>query len=81
MLSFQIDLEQTTLDAAKSSIVYGVARNVSTPGSAVISFPTTLLRALIFGQGYQLFYRPSCERSTQGLQSQVTGKIPSDNKR
>lgn len=29
-----IDLEQTTLDAAKSSIVYGVARNVATPGSA-----------------------------------------------
>jgi hypothetical protein len=28
-------IETTTLDAAKSSIVYGVAKNVSTPGRAV----------------------------------------------
>ena len=31
----EIALEETTLDAAKSSIVYGVTRSVSTPGRAV----------------------------------------------
>lgn len=32
---FQIALEDTTLDAAKSSIVYGVTKSVSTAGRAV----------------------------------------------
>ena len=33
--SFQINLDATVLDAAKSAIVYGVAKNVSTAGRAV----------------------------------------------
>lgn len=33
----QIKIEETTLDAAKSSIVYGVAKGVSTSGRAVRS--------------------------------------------
>lgn len=32
---FKIPLEDTSLDAAKSSIVYGVTKGVSTPGRAV----------------------------------------------
>lgn len=30
-----IELDETALDAAKSSIVYGVTKSVSTPGRAV----------------------------------------------
>ncbi|CAK5280254.1 unnamed protein product [Mycena citricolor] len=32
-----IDLETTTLDAAKSTVVYGIAKGVSTPGRAAMS--------------------------------------------
>ncbi|KAI6047558.1 Metalloenzyme, LuxS/M16 peptidase-like protein [Pisolithus marmoratus] len=48
-----VDLEETTLDAAKSSIVYGVARNVSTPGTAATN---SFLDQAIKGvpQGYNL---------------------------
>ena len=35
LLPLQIALDETTLDAAKSSIVYGVTKGVSTPGRAV----------------------------------------------
>lgn len=35
MLYRQITLDETILDAAKSSIVFAVASRVSTPGSAV----------------------------------------------
>lgn len=31
---YQITIEQTTLDAAKSSLVYGIAQSLSTPGKA-----------------------------------------------
>lgn len=34
----QITLDQTGLDAAKSSVVFAVTRGVSTPGRAVSAF-------------------------------------------
>ena len=37
-IAVQIELDVTTLDAAKSSIVYGVTKNVSTAGRAVCKF-------------------------------------------
>ncbi|KAI6153510.1 Metalloenzyme, LuxS/M16 peptidase-like protein [Pisolithus tinctorius] len=48
-----VELEETTLDAAKSSIVYGVARNVATPGTAATN---SFLDQAIKGvpQGYNL---------------------------
>lgn len=48
-----VDLEETTLDAAKSSIVYGIARNVSTPSTAATN---SFLDQAIKGvpQGYNL---------------------------
>lgn len=39
----QIPFDTTTLDAAKSSIVYGVTKNVSTAGRAVSMFIILLL--------------------------------------
>ncbi|KAJ7293661.1 Metalloenzyme, LuxS/M16 peptidase-like protein [Mycena rebaudengoi] len=42
-----ISLETTTLDAAKSSVVYGVAQNVSTAGrAAIVSFTNQALRGV-----------------------------------
>jgi len=42
-----ISLDSTTLDAAKSSIVYGVAKNVSTAGrAAIVSFSNQALRGV-----------------------------------
>jgi len=42
-----IELEETTIDAAKSSIVYGVARSVSTAGrAAAISFVNRALKGV-----------------------------------
>ncbi|KIJ21665.1 hypothetical protein PAXINDRAFT_63491 [Paxillus involutus ATCC 200175] len=42
-----VELEETTLDAAKSSIVYGVAKNVATAGRAAInSFTNQALKGL-----------------------------------
>lgn len=48
-----IDLDQGTLDAAKSTIVYAVAKNVSTAGrAAVVSFTNQALKGL--PQRYQI---------------------------
>lgn len=48
-----IDLDQGTLDAAKSTIVYSVAKNVSTAGrAAVVSFTNQALKGL--PQRYQI---------------------------
>ncbi|KAG6337340.1 hypothetical protein ID866_1765 [Astraeus odoratus] len=48
-----IELEDTTLDAAKSSIVYGIAKNVATPSAAATnSFLDQAMRNL--PQGYNL---------------------------
>ncbi|KAF8640945.1 hypothetical protein AX17_000592 [Amanita inopinata Kibby_2008] len=48
-----IELESTTLDAAKSSIVYGVTKNVSTPGrAAMVSFTNQALKNV--PQSYQI---------------------------
>ncbi|KAG6877636.1 hypothetical protein C0993_005345 [Termitomyces sp. T159_Od127] len=42
-----IELDQTTIDAAKSSIVYGVTKNVSTPGrAAIVSFSNQALKGV-----------------------------------
>ncbi|KAG6911895.1 hypothetical protein DXG01_000142 [Tephrocybe rancida] len=42
-----IELDQTTIDAAKSSIVYGVTKNVSTAGrAALVSFANQALRGV-----------------------------------
>jgi len=42
-----ISLETTTLDAAKSTVVYGVAKNVSTAGrAAIMSFSNQALRGV-----------------------------------
>jgi len=42
-----ISLDQSTLDAAKSSIVYGVTRNVSTAGrAAIVSFTNQALKGV-----------------------------------
>ncbi|KAJ7169964.1 Metalloenzyme, LuxS/M16 peptidase-like protein [Mycena filopes] len=42
-----ISLETTTLDAAKSTVVYGVAKNVSTAGrAAIVSFSNQALRGV-----------------------------------
>lgn len=38
-IPLQIAIEETTLDAAKSSIVYATTKGVSTPGRAVSLFP------------------------------------------
>jgi hypothetical protein len=45
----QVALEETALDAAKSSIVYGVTKNVATAGRAVRVFIRTriMLTAII----------------------------------
>ncbi|KAG6845767.1 hypothetical protein H0H87_003821 [Tephrocybe sp. NHM501043] len=42
-----IELDQTTIDAAKSSIVYGVTKNVATPGrAALVSFSNQALKGV-----------------------------------
>ncbi|PFH54559.1 hypothetical protein AMATHDRAFT_123 [Amanita thiersii Skay4041] len=48
-----IELENTTLDSAKSSIVYAVTKNVSTPGrAAMVSFTNQALKNI--SQSYQV---------------------------
>ncbi|KIJ68351.1 hypothetical protein HYDPIDRAFT_106537 [Hydnomerulius pinastri MD-312] len=50
-----VELEDTTLDAAKSSIVYGVAKNVATAGRAAInSFTNQALKGLPQDHNLQL---------------------------
>jgi Zn-dependent M16 (insulinase) family peptidase len=49
----KIELDATTLDAAKSSIVYGVTKNVSTPGrAAIVSFSNQALKNI--AQSHQI---------------------------
>ncbi|KAK2461846.1 hypothetical protein APHAL10511_006309 [Amanita phalloides] len=49
----QIELDAATLDSAKSSIVYGIAKNVSTPGrAAMVSFSNQALKNI--PQSYQI---------------------------
>ncbi|KAG5342382.1 hypothetical protein C0989_002217 [Termitomyces sp. Mn162] len=47
LVDLSIELDQTTIDAAKSSIVYGVTKNVSTPGrAAIVSFSNQALKGV-----------------------------------
>ncbi|KAH7883663.1 Metalloenzyme, LuxS/M16 peptidase-like protein [Phlebopus sp. FC_14] len=47
LVNGSVQLEETTLDAAKSSIVYGVAKNVATAGRAAVnSFTNQALKGL-----------------------------------
>ncbi|KAG6820112.1 hypothetical protein H0H93_005259 [Arthromyces matolae] len=44
---YRIELDEPTIDAAKSSIVYGVTKNVSTPGrAAIVSFSNQALKGV-----------------------------------
>ena len=53
----QIEFDQTILDAAKSTIVYGVAKNVSTAGRAVRDVQNiSSLLVLIFCTGHCIVY-------------------------
>ncbi|KAF9229385.1 hypothetical protein BS17DRAFT_771387 [Gyrodon lividus] len=55
LLNGSVELEETTLDAAKSSIVYGVAKNVATAGRAAInSFTNQALKGLPQDHNIQL---------------------------
>lgn len=51
----QITIEQTTLDAAKSSLVYGIAQSVSTPGAAAnMAFVSETLRGMEITYGRKM---------------------------
>ncbi|KAF8622884.1 hypothetical protein AX15_006649 [Amanita polypyramis BW_CC] len=53
LVNGEIELDATTLDAAKSSIVFGVTKNVSTPArAAMVSFSNQALKNI--SQSYQI---------------------------
>jgi len=53
--SGKISIEQTTLDAAKSSLVYGIAQSVSTPGAAAtMAFVNETLRGTELSYGREM---------------------------
>ena len=75
--SKQIALDQTSLDAAKSSIVYSVTKGVSTAGRAVRLYFPVLQTDLHTFEGYDFILKSSAERCWEEPSDRSPSKISS----